>query len=138
MKNTIVILSLLAAFLLTDTRAYSKTPTPKEATLIVYRKGCLYGALAKYKVIVDHKKLAQLKNNKIREFVIAPGDHRISPKQSNRAIKFNAESGQTYVVAYKTRIGIFGARPRLKVMTVEQAEKSSKFFRDHKGQDMSM
>ena len=45
----------------------------------------------------------------------------------NRAVTIDAKAGETYVVKYKTPLHIFGARPRLEVLTLAEAEKNKKF-----------
>jgi hypothetical protein len=131
MKPTIIS-SCVAIALFLSTSAFSQS-----AKLITYRPGCIYGSLAKYKVNVDNKEMATLKSKSIYETEITPGSHTISPKQSKRAVTIDAEANKTYVVEYKTPIHIFGARPKLKVVTLEQAEKSKKFRKLEKKNSMN-
>lgn len=98
----------------------------KSAKLITYRKGCPYGSFAKYKVMVDGKQMGELKSKSSYTTELTPGEHTISPKQSKRAVNVNMEAGKTYVVKYKNRIGLFGARPKLEVIPYEEAQKDSK------------
>ena len=100
-----------------------------DSKVIVYRKGSIYGGLAKYKVIVDGKEMQSLKGNSAYEFNLAPGSHTISPKQGKRAITFKTEAGKNYAVKYRTMLGIFGARPRLKEMTIAEAKDDAKIVR---------
>lgn len=108
---------------------FSATVFAQDAKLITYRKGCIYGLLAKFKVNVDGNEVGTLKNSSVVTTSITPGQHTISPKQKNRSISLNAEAGKTYVVKYRTMLGIFGARPRLKEMTLEAAKKDFKKVR---------
>ena len=101
-----------------------------DSKVIVYRKGSIYGGLAKYKVIVDGKEMTPLKGKSAYVFNLAPGKHTISPKQSNRAITFNTEAGKNYAIKYRTMLGIFGARPRLKEMTITQAKNDAAFVKE--------
>ncbi len=98
-----------------------------DSKVIVYRKGSIYGGLAKYKVIVDGKEMESLKGKSAYAFNLAPGSHTISPKQSKRAITFTTEAGKNYAVKYSTMLGLFGARPRLKQMSVAEAKDDAKF-----------
>lgn len=100
---------------------------PQSAKLIVYRKGCIYGSMARYKVIEDGNELTTLKNKSSYATDLTAGTHTIAPKNSKKGVTINAQDGQTYVVKYKTRFGLFGARPKLEVMTLEQAKQDSKF-----------
>ena len=125
MKKTLFVFGLLAALCCGDFKAGA------QAKLVAYRKGCIYGALAGYQVRLDGKKLVTLKGSRVFTADITPGAHTISAKQAKRYVTINAEPGQTYVVVYKTRIGIFGARPKLKLVTVDQEMKDSKYFRTH-------
>lgn len=123
MKTSIIALGLFISSLL----ATAETPgAPKSAKLIVYRKGCIYGSMARYKVVEDGKELASLKNNSMYTAELTPGSHTISAKQPKRSVTINVQEGQTYVVKYKTRFGIFGARPKLEVTTLEAAKKDTK------------
>ncbi len=124
MKSNILIITLTAAsFFLAD-----NLKAQPNAKLIVYRKGSPYGLLARYKVNVDNKEVTTLKNSSMQSVEITPGSHTISAKQPKRAVQLNAEAGKTYVVKYRTMLGIFGARPRLKVMTLDEAKKDSKLI----------
>ena len=98
-----------------------------DSKVIVYRKGSIYGGLAKYKVIVDGKEMEPLKGKSAYAFNLAPGSHTISPKQSKRAITFTTVAGKNYAVKYRTMLGLFGARPRLKEMTIAEAKEDAKF-----------
>lgn len=98
--------------------------------VIVYRKGSIYGGFAKFKVIIDGKEMNILKGNSTYAYDLAPGAHTISPKQSRRAITLNTEAGKTYVVKYRTMLGLFGARPRLKVLTLDEAKEDAKVIRN--------
>ncbi len=126
MKKPFVALVLLAGISLSTVPANAQN-----SKVVVYRKGCAYGSLAKYKVLVDHKKVATLKNNAIYTTQLAPGEHLIAARQPKRSVKIDVRSGQDYVVVYKTRFGIFGGRPHLKVMTLAQAKEHYKYFRNH-------
>ena len=132
MKPTIIS-ACVAIALFFSTSAFSQSA----AKLIAYRPGCIYGSLAKYKVNVDNKEMATLKSKSIYETELTPGNHTISPKQSKRAVTIDAEANKTYVVEYKTPLHIFGARPKLKVLTLEQAEKSKKFRKLEKKNSMN-
>lgn len=98
----------------------------QESKVVVYRKGCIYGSLAKYKVNVDGKEMSSIRNNSTYSFNLAPGSHTISPKNKKHAITFNTEAGKSYAVKYRTVFGLFGARPRLKEMTLDAAKKDDK------------
>ena len=98
--------------------------------VIVYRKGSIYGGLAKYKVIVDGKEMEPLKGKSAYQFNLAPGSHTISPKQGKRAITFTTEAGKNYAVKYRTMLGLFGARPRLKQMTIAEAKEDASFVNE--------
>ena len=124
MKNTLIATLIIGLAFTSGSKSYSQT-------LVAFRKGCIYGALAKYNVEIDHKLVGTLNGNALKSFPLTPGNHIISPRQSHRGIKIAARSGETYVVQYKTRFGIFGARAKLKLMTVAQAKKHSKYFREH-------
>lgn len=104
----------------------------QDAKVIVYRKGCLYGNLAKFQVDVDGKNLSTLKNKDMYQFNLAPGAHMIGPKQEKRQITLDVKANETYYVKYRTMIGLFGARPRLKVMTSSDAMADSKMLMDKK------
>ena len=123
MKSKII----TSLFILTALFLTSNAISQSQAKLIVYRPGCVYGSLAKYKVNLDNRDVATLKSNSIYETEISSGSHTIAPKQSKRAVSINAEAGQTYVVEYKTPIHLFGAKAKLRVLTLAQAEKSKKF-----------
>lgn len=138
MKIKIRTAVILAAIMFINASAFSQMSDQKSAKLIVYRKGCAYGLLAHYKVKEDDKQLGVLGNKSIYTYDITPGSHTISPRQQHRAIMIDVKPGQTYVVKYKTRIGIFGARPKLKLMTVDEAKADSKFFAEHMNDKMSM
>lgn len=116
-KNMIAI-AVLFAF--NDGFAQSKSK------VIVYRKGSPYGAFAKYQVIVDGKQMDVLKGSSTHSYELAPGSHTISPKQSKRAITLNTEAGKTYVIKYKNMLGLFGVRPKLKLLSLEEAKEDSK------------
>lgn len=121
MKTISSTIAIIALIFFSNSNVFSQT-----TKLIVYRKGSPYGLLAHYQVKIDGKETGSLKNNSVESFDITPGEHTLSPRQDHRAITFNAKAGQTYVVKYKTRIGIFGARPKLKIMTIENAQQDSK------------
>ncbi len=125
MKRAFVKSAFLVSFILAGLSGFS------QSKVIFYRKGCVYGALAGYKVRVDEKELATLKGNSVFTTLLSTGTHNIAPKQVRRGISLAVKDGQTYVVKYITKITLFGARPRLKVMTVEEAKKDSKYFREH-------
>ncbi len=108
---------------------FSTSLFAQNAKLITYRKGCIYGLLTKFKVNVDGNEVGTLKNSSVVTTSLTPGQHTISPKQKNRAISLNAEAGKTYVVKYRTMLGIFGARPRLKEVTLDAAKKDFKKVR---------
>jgi hypothetical protein len=101
-----------------------------DSKVIVYRKGSIYGGLAKYKVIVDGKEMETLKGKSAYEFNLAPGTHTISPKQAKRAITIKTEAGKNYAVKYRTMLGLFGARPKLKVLTISEAKEDSKIVKE--------
>ena len=126
MKSKILGFALLTGLLFSGSQAFSQS-----TKVVVYRKGCIYGAFAKYKVLVDHKQVATLGNNSIKTIDVAAGEHTIGPRQSKRAIKVDARNGEKTVVVYKTRFGIFGGRAHLKTMTVVQAKSKYKYFRNH-------
>ena len=94
----------------------------QSAKLITYRKGSPYGLLAKFPVNVDGEEVGKLKSGSVVTTDLTPGSHTISPKQSKRAITINAVAGKTYVVKYRNMLGLFGARPRLKEVTLEEAK----------------
>ena len=94
----------------------------QSAKLITYRKGSPYGLFAKFPVNVDGKEVGKLKSGSVVTTDLTPGSHEISPKQSKRAITINAEAGKTYVVKYRNMLGLFGVRPRLKEVTLEEAK----------------
>lgn len=121
--------SLFVALCLSAGSLFAAAPTegPKAANLIVYRTGCLYGSMAKYRVNIDNQEQTKLKNKSIYATTLTPGSHTIAPRNPNKAVTINAQDGQTYVVQYKTRFGLFGARPKLKVMTLEEAKQNKKF-----------
>ena len=123
MKTAILALGL---FLCMQTGFSQTTPN-----VIFYRTGCAYGLLAHFKVNVDGKQLFVLKNKSIESTTLQPGSHTIAPRQARRGITLDVKSGQTYVIKYRTMIGIFGARPRLRIMTLDAAKADSKFFRSH-------
>ena len=125
MKKVFIKAGFLLVFVMAALSGFS------QSKVIFYRKGCLYGGLAGYKVKVDEKELATLKGSSVFATSLTPGTHNISPKQVRRGISLDVKDGQTYVIKYVTKIGLFGARPRLKVMTVEEARKDSKYFREH-------
>ncbi len=120
MKITFIALCIVAT-LFYSADAFS------QAKLIAYRPGCIYGSLAKYKVNINNKEVAVLKSNSIYATDITPGKNTIAPKQLKRAVTIDAKTGETYVIKYKTPLHIFGARPRLEVLTLAEAEKSKKF-----------
>ena len=101
-----------------------------DSKVIVYRKGSIYGGFAKFKVIVDGKEMESLKGNSAYAFNLAPGSHTISPKQDKRAITFTTVAGKNYAVKYRTMLGLFGARPRLKEMTIAEAKEDAKVVRE--------
>ncbi|RYF66341.1 MAG: hypothetical protein EOO39_23210 [Cytophagaceae bacterium] len=121
--------ALVIALCLSAGSLFAATPNegPQAANLIVYRTGCLYGSMAKYRVNIDNQEQTKLKNKSIYTTTLTPGSHTIAPKNSNKAVTVNAQDGQTYVVQYKTRFGLFGARPKLKVMTLDEAKQNKKF-----------
>jgi hypothetical protein len=114
---------LAAAFLFVGSSLFAQ-----DAKVIVYRKGCLYGSLANFKVNVDGKNLSTLKSKDKFEFNLAPGSHLIGPKQEPRQITLDVKPNQTYYVKYRTMIGLFGARPSLKIMTADEAKEESKMI----------
>ena len=124
MKKVNVVLSLI--FVLASFISFAQSGS----NVIVFRKGSIYGGLAKYKVIVDGKEMEPLKGKSAYEFNLAPGTHTISPKQSNRAITLKTEAGKNYAVKYRTMLGLFGARPRLKVMTIAEAKEDASIVRE--------
>ena len=126
MKKVLIVASLFTGYV----AAFAETPpaAPKAAKLIVFRNGGIYGSMAKYQVIQDNEKVTELKPKGYEVLSLTPGTHTIAPKNSNKAVTINAQDGQTYVVQYKTRFGLFGARPKLKVMSVAEAQDESTFF----------
>ncbi len=106
----------------------------QNAKIITYRKGCIYGALAKYKVKIDGNEMAELKGTSIYTASVTPGTHTVSAKQPKRMVTIEAKAGETYVVKYASRFGFFGVRPKLKIMTVAEAMKDSKYFKNHYNQ----
>ena len=124
MKKINIALTLL--FVLSSFISFAQTGSK----VIVYRKGSIYGGLAKYKVIVDGKEMESLKGKSAYEFNLTPGSHTISPKQGKRAITFTTEAGKNYAVKYRTMLGLLGARPRLKVMTIAEAKEDAKVVRE--------
>ena len=124
MKKVNIVLSLI--FVLASFISFAQS----NSKVIVYRKGSIYGGLAKYKVIVDGKEMEPLKGKSAYEFDLAPGSHTISPKQGKRAITFTTEAGKNYAVKYRTMLGLLGARPRLKLMTIAEAKEDSKVVRE--------
>lgn len=133
MKVKIISIVLLSILIVSQASAFNGSPAAKNAKLIVYRKGCLYGSLATYKVSVDDKNIGDLRGTSFYNVDLTPGNHIIAPKQAARAVTIDAKEGETYVVKYKTRIGIFGARPKLQVMTLEEARKDKKFVEQIEG-----
>lgn len=94
----------------------------QSAKLIAYRKGSPYGLFAKFPVNVDGKEVGKLKSGSVVTTDLTVGSHSISPKQFKRAITLNAQAGKTYVVKYRNMLGLFGVRPRLKEVTLEEAK----------------
>ena len=94
----------------------------QSAKLIAYRKGSPYGLFAKFPVNVDGKEVGKLKSGSVVTTDLTVGSHSISPKQSKRAITLNAQAGKTYVVKYRNMLSLFGVRPRLKEVTLEEAK----------------
>lgn len=105
---------------------------------IAYRKGTLYGSLAKYQFNIDGKPYGKLKNNKFITANISAGEHTVAPKQKGRAVTYTAEAGKTYVAMYKTRLGILGGRPKIKIMSLEEAKKDKKFAKYYAKADPGM
>ncbi len=130
MKKVNIVLSLI--FVLASFISFAQS----NSKVIVYRKGSIYGGFAKYKVIVDGKEMEPLKGNTAYEFNLAPGSHTISPKQGKRAITFTTEAGKNYAVKYRTMLGLLGARPRLKVMSIAEAKEDAKVVREKFGSTM--
>ena len=124
MKKVNIVLSLI--FVLASFISFAQS----NSKVIVYRKGSIYGGLAKYKVIVDGKEMEPLKGKSAYEFDLAPGSHTISPKQGKRAITFTTEAGKNYAVKYRTMLGLLGARPRLKLMTIAEAKEDAEVVRE--------
>ncbi len=118
MKNTIVKTSFAIICMMFSITLFAQQP----AKLIAYRKGSPYGLFAKFPVNVDGKEVGTLKSGSVVTTDLTPGSHTISPKQSKRAITFNAEAGKTYAVKYRNMLGLFGVRPRLKEVTYEEAK----------------
>ena len=127
MKTRFITIGLITTMMLFVLTGFSQ----RASKVIFYRTGCVYGLLAHYKVIVDGKELFILKNKSIQSVMLDAGNHTISPKQSKRAITLDVQAGHVYVVKYRTMIGILGARPRLKIMTLEEAKKDSKLVREY-------
>ena len=132
MKTIFFSLGLMAMSLL----ANATDNAPQTAKLIVYRKGCIYGSMARYKVIEDGKQLTTLKNKSVYTTDLTPGSHTIAPNNAKKAVTIDAQDGQTYVVKYKTHFGLFGARPSLKVMTLDEAKQDPKFAAMQNGMTM--
>ena len=105
--------------------AYNDGFAQGKSKVIVYRKGSPYGAFAKYQVIVDGKQMDVLKGSSTHSYELAPGSHTISPKQIRRAITLNTEAGKTYVVKYRNMLGLFGVRPKLKVLSRKSSSRKS-------------
>lgn len=124
MKQSILKLTMALVLITLSATTFAQP----NAKLIVYRKGCPYGLLAKYQVNINGKEVATLKNNSVYAIDIPTGKHTLAPKQASRAIEFTAESGKTYVVKYKTMIGLLGARPKLKIVTLAEAKEDSKLL----------
>ena len=121
MKKISLKLSLITFFAM-----FSVSTFAQNAKLVAYRKGGPYGILAKYKVNVDGNEVGILKPNSVVQAELTPGQHIIAPKQGRRAITINAEAGKTYVVKFRNMLGIFGVRPKLKEVTLEEAKEDSK------------
>ena len=118
MKKSIVKASLSIVCMMFSVTLFAQ----QSAKLITYRKGSPYGLFAKFPVNVDGKEVGKLKSGSVVTTDLTPGSHKISPKQSKRAITINAEAGKTYVVKYRNMLGLFGVRPRLKEVTLEEAK----------------
>ncbi len=133
MKKSIVGIVLMSGILFANFSG-----SAQGSKLTVYRKGAAYGSLAKYKVNVDQKDVTTLKNNAIYSMNVAPGQHMVAPKQEKRGVNINVKPGENYVVVYKTHVGLFGGRPKLKVMTESEAKGKYKYFREHADQRNAM
>ncbi len=96
-----------------------------EPVLIVYRKGFPYGIFTKYQVTIDGEATDTLSNKEVEQFTLTPGSHTVAPKKAKRGVTIQAEPGKTVVVKYATRFGLFGARPKLKVMELGEAQADS-------------
>ena len=125
MKTALITLGLIAGILLSGVNANA------QSKIIVYKKGCIYGAFAHYKVVLDGKKVANLHHNSIRAFSVTPGEHMVAPRQPRRGVKVNVRSGENEVVVYRTRFTIFGGRAHLRVMSEAKAKSRYKYFRKH-------
>ncbi|MGF7217062.1 hypothetical protein GGR92_003229 [Spirosoma lacussanchae] len=137
MKTIVIALSLSMAALMATAEIPRPAGAPQAAKVIIFRDGCLYGSMAKYKVIADGQELTRLKNKSIYTTSLAPGMHTISAREgSKRMVQLDVKDGQTYVVQYKTRFGLFGARPKLVVKSVDDAKRDSNYF--EKNADMSV
>lgn len=113
---------IISAIVITNCNVFSQS-----AKLIVYRPASAYGSLATYKVNVDNKEVTTLKTNSMYEMDLTPGSHTVSAKQMKRAVTINAQSGQTYVVEYKTPIHILGAKAKLETFTLDEAQSNKRF-----------
>lgn len=118
MKKSIIKTSLAVICMMFSVTLFAQ----QTAKLIAYRKGSPYGLFAKFPVNVDGKEVGKLKSGSVVTTDLTVGSHSISPKQSKRAITLNAQAGKTYVVKYRNMLGLFGVRPRLKEVTLEEAK----------------
>jgi len=105
------------------------------AILHVYRPHHMTGAMEKFDVSVDGKKLAQLENSQMVRLVVMPGRHNISVEGKHMDDKipvddFDMAAGVEYWIKVDVDSGAFSAHTELSVVPAAQAEGEAKGFKD--------
>lgn len=105
------------------------------AILHVYRPHHMTGAMEKFDVSVDGKKLAKLENSQMVRLVVMPGKHNISVEGKHMDDKIPVDdldmaAGVEYWIKVDVDSGAFSAHTELSVVPAAQAEGEVKGFKD--------
>jgi hypothetical protein len=120
-------LKILLATLLFPVLVLAKAPELSEdyATIHLYRKNLLVGALWNFKVKVNDKKV-KVKNGNYYEIRVKPGDVRLKSLTARHStVGMNIEAGKHYYVKTYMRAGMFWNFVELAEVTERYAEKDA-------------
>jgi len=107
-----------------DSQAKTFTTKPDKSSIYVYRNES-FGGVARMTVSLDGKVPGQTGPQTYFLWEVEPGPHEITSHAENVvALTITTEAGKAYYVWQEAKVGVWGARSRLRLMDEEAGRKA--------------